>query len=91
MFVMVLLVFKIKFTIDVHCGSTGVHNQVYYRCSLWFYWCLQSSSLDMFTMVLLVFTIKFTIDVNYGSTGFHNQAYYRCSLWSYWGSQSGLL
>jgi hypothetical protein len=26
---MVLLVFTIKFTIDIHYGSTGVHNKVH--------------------------------------------------------------
>ena len=56
-----LLVFKIKFPIEVHYGSTGVHNQVYYRYSLWFYWCSKSSSLYMFTMAILVFKIKFTM------------------------------
>jgi len=91
MFVMVLLVFTIKLTIDVHYGSTGVHNQVYYRYSLWVYCCSQSGLLYMFTMVLLVSTIRFTIDVNYGSTGVHNQVYYRCSLWFYWCSKSSLL
>ena len=30
MFTMVLLVFKIKFTIYVHYGSTGAQNQVHY-------------------------------------------------------------
>jgi hypothetical protein len=76
MFTMVLVVLTIKFTIDVHYGSSSSHNQVYYWCSLWFYWYSQSSLLWMFTMVLLVFTIKLSIDVHYGSIGVHNQVHY---------------
>ena len=38
---LVLLVFTIKFTIDIDYDSTGVHNKVHNWYSLWFYWCSQ--------------------------------------------------